>query len=187
MIQENIVVYDDYTVSLSKYPRNNSDKIIIIFLMHEDFLKKLGESYENALKYHNECKEFYYIFNFNKYKKKYSAQEIILLFNTINDFLRTNFDISKQLHYLNSLNIIDKIFYFYIKNKNFYINLFESIEHAKSAFFERRDYSYKINIPIDFYDRNQETYSAIELMEINSYTQYLVSHKIIKELPLPKY
>ena len=152
-MQENIIVYDNYEIPLSKYPRTDTDKIIITFLMHEDFLKKLAQSYENALKYYNECKEYYYIFNLNKYVKKYSAQEIIQLFNNITDYLKSTNNINVQLDYLNKLNIIDKIFYFYIKNKNIYINLFDSIEHAKRSFFERRDYSYKINVPIDFYDK----------------------------------
>ena len=30
-------------------------------------------------------------------------------------------------------------------------------------------------------------YNAIELMELNAYTQYLVKKKIIQELPKPKY
>lgn len=187
-MQQSIIVYDTYEIPLSKYPQNDVDKIIITFLMHEEVLKKLAQSYSNSLKYYNECKEYYYVFNFNKFSKKYSAQEIILLFNNITDFLKLNYEINKQIKYLNSLNIIDKIFYFYIKNKEIYMNLFESIEHAKTAFFERRDYTYKIIIPSDFYSNIYPiTYSAIQLMEINSYAQYLIKHKIIKELPLPKY
>jgi len=189
MDNNNIIVYDNYEIDLYKYPRINTEKentdiIIIIFLMHEDFLKKLAKSFEESMKYYHECKEYYYIFR----AKKYSAQDIILLINNTNDYLRTNPNINTQMKYLNNLNPIDKIFYFYIKNKDFYLNLYESLEHAKQAYFERRDYNYRINPPIDFYDKiYPSTYSAIELMELNSYTQYLIKNKIIKELPFPKY
>jgi hypothetical protein len=156
--------------------------------MHEDFLKKLSESYYEANKYHNECKEYYYVFKFNKIIKKYSAQEIILVINQINSFLSTNKNIDIQLNYFSKIPLIDAIFYFYIRNKDFYSNLFENIEHSKKAYFERRDYSYRIIPPLDFYNKVQQiTYSAIELMEINAYAQYLIHRKIIKELPIPKY
>lgn len=190
---ENIIVYDNYEININKYPRIYTDKsktdiIIIIFLMHEDFLKKLSKSFENALKYYNECKEYYYIFKFNKETKKYSAQEIITLMNQINNFLKDNRNINTQISYLNNMHQIDKIFYFYIKNKDFYVNLFDSLEHAKLSYFERREYNYRITPPIDFYNNIQpQTYSALELMEINAYTQYLVKKKIIQELPIPKY
>ena len=190
---ENIIVYDNYEININKYPRIYTDKsktdiIIIIFLMHEDFLKKLSKSFENALKYYNECKEYYYIFKFNKETKKYSAQEIITLMNQINNFLKDNRNINTQISYLNNMHQIDKIFYFYIKNKDFYVNLFDSLEHAKLSYFERREYNYRITPPIDFYNNIQpQTYSALELMEINAYTQYLVKKKIIQELPILKY
>ena len=190
---ENIIVYDNYEININKYPRIYTDKsktdiIIIIFLMQEDFLKKLSKSFENALKYYNECKEYYYIFKFNKETKKYSAQEIITLMNQINNFLKDNRNINTQISYLNNMHQIDKIFYFYIKNKDFYVNLFDSLEHAKLSYFERREYNYRITPPIDFYNNIQpQTYSALELMEINAYTQYLVKKKIIQELPIPKY
>ena len=58
----NIIVYDNYEIEFNKYPRVNTDKcntdiIIIVFLMHENFLKKLACSYEEALKYYNDCKD----------------------------------------------------------------------------------------------------------------------------------
>ena len=193
MNDEEIVVYDDYKISLLKYPRMNTDKeytdiIIIIFLMHEDFLKKLAKSFDNALKFYHECKEYYYIFNFNKIIRKYSAQEIMVLIKNTNDFLQQNTKIDVQIKYLNQLLLIDQIFYFYIKNKNFYIDLYNALEDAKKAYFERRDFSYRIIPPIDFYSNiAPKIYNAIELMEIYSYTNYLIKKKIIKDLPIPKY
>jgi len=173
-----IVVYDDYKIPLNKYPRKDTDKretdiIIITFLMHEDYLKKLAISYSESIRFYNNCKEYFYIFKFKKDIKRYSAQDIMSLLK-IKDF--------------NNLLLIDKVFYFYIKNKDFYLNLFDSLEHAKKAYFERRDYTYRIIPPIDFYDNLfPQIYSAIELMEINAYTQYLVKRKIIQDLPKPKY
>jgi hypothetical protein len=191
--EQTIIVYDNYEINLHKYPRINTDKektdiIIVIFLMHEDFLKKLAESYYEANKYYNECKEYYYVFKFNKIIKKYSSQEIMSIINNINNFLVSNNNIQNQITYLLKIPLIDVIFYFYIRNKDFYLNLFENIEHSKKAYFERREYSYRIIPPNDFYNKLQPiTYNAIELMEINSYAQYLIQRKIIKELPIPKY
>jgi len=190
---DEIIVYDDYKISLYKYPRIDTDKektdiIIIIFLMHEDFLKKLGQSFEDALKYYHECKEYYYIFNLNKEIKKYSAKEIIYLINTTNEFFRSNANVIVQQNYLKKLNKLDASFYFYIKNKDFYTNLYKSLEHAKKSYFERREYSYRISPPLDFYNKIlSQTYSAIEFMEINSYAQYLKQRKIIQDLPYPIY
>lgn len=191
--QEEIIVYDNFKIDIIKYPRINTDKektdiVIIIFLMHEDYLKKIAESLEKSLKYYQECKEYYFIFNFNKENKKYSAQDIILLYKNTTDFFRSNSNITIQLSYLKNMQKIDIIFYFYLKNKDFYLSLYESLEHAKKSYFERRDYSYKISPPTDFFNKIfEKTYSAIEIMELNAYTQYLVKRKIIKELPLPKY
>ena len=188
-----ITVYDNVTIPLNKYPRKESDKektdiIIVIFLMHYDFLKKLGKSFEEALKKYHECKEYYYVFKFYKEYKKYSAQEIIMLFKNTTDFFRSTGNVDIQLAYLNKMPLLDIIFYFYIKNKDFYLNLFDAIEDGKRAYFERRDYSYRINVPSDFYNNvTPKVYNAVELMELNAYTQYLVERKIIQDLPIPKY
>lgn len=177
-----ITVYDNYKISLNKYPRNDTDKretdiIIITFLMYEEYLKKLANSYSESLKYYHNCKEYFYIFNFkidkNKETKSYSAKDIILLM---------------QLKNFDNVLLMDKIFYYYIKNKDFYLNLFESLEHAKSAYFQRREYNYRIIPPNDFYNNlTPKIYSAIELMELNSYAQFLIQNKIICNLPIPKY
>lgn len=194
--KDQIIVYDNYEISLYKYPRKNTDKektdiMIIIFLMHQEFLKNLAKSFENSLKFYHECKEYYYVFKFNKDLKnirKYSAQDIILIYNNTNEYFRNNPNITIQRKYLNNLLPLDCIFYFYLKNKDFYLNLYESLEHAKKAYFERRDYSYRIIPPVDFYtNMYPQTYNAIELMELNAYTQYLIQRRIIQDLPTPKY
>jgi hypothetical protein len=190
---DEIIVYDDYKISLYKYPRKNNEKeqtdiIIIIFLMHEEFLKKLGKSLEEALKFYYDCKEYYYIFNFNKVVKKYSAQELMNLKKNMDNFFIQNNNPYIQQQFIKKLNELDVILYFYIKNKDFYLNLFESIEDAKKAYFERRDYSYRVIVPTDFYNNIiPKVYNAVELMELNAYTQYCVEKKIIQDLPIPKY
>jgi hypothetical protein len=215
----NLIVYGDHEISLIKYPRKNTDKeitdiIIIIFLMHEDYLKKLGSSYENSIKFHNECKEYYYTFKFGvfqkvlepsisqivsqsrqpftgateKYIKNYTAQDILFLINKTNEYFRDNKNVNLQLNFLKNLQRIDGIYYFYIKNKDFYLKLFSAIEEAKNSHFKCKEFSYNIIPPIDFYGKtNSCIYSGMELMEINAYTQYLISKKIIKELPNPIY
>jgi hypothetical protein len=156
--------------------------------MHDDFLKKMGESYDKAITYYNDCKEYFYIFNFNKTIKKYSAQEIINLKKNLDDFFLNNRNVQVQQNFINKMNILDITLYFYIKNKDFYLNLYKSLEHAKRSYFERREYNYRIIPPIDFYNKiSSQIYSALELMELNSYAQYLIKNKIIKELPYPKY
>ena len=181
-------IYGDYEIDLNKYPRKNSDKeitdiILIIFLSHESYLKKLAESFDNAIKYHNECKEYYYTFKFNKESKNYSAQDILFIIREISTF-------DNPIQFIKNLPYLDQLYFFYIKNRDFYLNIFSAIENAKKAYFERRDYTHKINVPKDFYNnrttQQQNNYSALELMEINAYTQYLISIKIIKELPIPK-
>jgi hypothetical protein len=190
-----ITVFDNHTLELNKYPRfytdkEITDKIMITFFMNEEYLKNLSNSYENSIKYHNECKEYFYVFKSidKKLVKKYSSKEIIQLINGINDFLRINNDIKKQINFLKNINKIDLIYYFYIKNNNFYMNLFKAVEQSKLLYFQSRDFTYIINPPIDFYNnKNSSIYSALEIMEIYAYTQYLISNKIIKELPEPIY
>jgi len=190
-----IIVFDNHSVELNKYPRfytdkETTDKIMITFFMNEEYLKNLSSSYENAVKYHNECKEYFYVFKSidKKLVKKYSSQEIIQLVNGINEFLRINNDIKKQINFLKNINKIDLIYYFYIKNSNFYINLFKAVEQSKLLYFQSRDFTYNVNPPIDLYNNIKgSVYSSLEIMEVYAYTQYLVSNKIIKELPQPIY
>ena len=190
-----IIVFDNHSLELNKYPRfytdkETTDKIMITFFMNEEYLKNLSNSYDNSVKYHNECKEYFYVFKTSDKKlvKKYSAQEIIQLINGINEFLRINNDIKKQINFLKNINKIDLIYYFYIKNSIFYMNLFKAVEQSKLLYFQSRDFTYNVNPPIDFYNNKKgSVYSALEIMEVYSYTQYLISNKIVKELPQPIY
>ena len=97
-------------------------------------------------------------------------------------------DINELKKYLNSCYILDIVLYFYLKNKEFFEKLIKDLEKAKISYFQGRNYSIKFDVPIDFYNYKQSNlYSALELFEIYTYSQYLVKNKIIKNLPLPKY
>jgi hypothetical protein len=186
-----LCVYDNYIFDFNKYPRKKSDIIIIIFLLHEQFLIKLSETYDYAVQQYHQCKDYFHIFKFEPYKesRKYSAKDIIFLINKTNEyFLENPNNYQLQLKYLHRFHILDQIYYFYIRNKNFYLQLYKNIHDAKKAHFECRVFSYTIYPPTDFYDFDYpQTYSAMELMEINTYAQYLIQNKIIKNLPIPKY
>jgi hypothetical protein len=194
-----IIVYDDYKLDLLKYPRKNTnyeltDIIMINFLMHQGFLQKLSESFMEAITNFHLCKEYYYIFKFNNKNndfskmRKYSAKDIMFLITETNNYFLKNSNFNTQLNYLKQFHFLDQVYYFYVRNKNFYLDLFKSMQDAKVAYFERREYRYKFTVPNDFYNFfSTNTYSALELLEINAYVQYLVQRKIIKELPIPKY
>lgn len=170
-----ITVYDSYTMSIHKYPRlnNDCDKILITFLMHEDFLKKMAESYDKAITYYHDCKEYFYNFSFQGESKTYSANMILLLMKNIHDiYLR--------------LSRIDKIFFFYMRNKIFFTQLFEAIDMAKSAYFQKRESNYIFAPPLDFYKGiPAQSYTGLELLEIHTFASYLTQRGIIKELPIP--
>ena len=83
---------------------------------------------------------------------------------------------------------IDIILYFYLRNKEYFQQLLNDLEKAKISYFQGKTYNIKFNIPQDFYDYKQSNmYSALEIFEIYSYSQYLVKNKIKKNLPIPKY
>ena len=55
-----IQVYDNFTIDYNKYPRKNTlkyetDKIIIQFMMNQDYLEKVAKSYTTAVQFFNEC------------------------------------------------------------------------------------------------------------------------------------
>jgi hypothetical protein len=167
---------------------------MINFLMHQGFLQKLSESFMEAITNFHLCKEYYYIFKFNNKNndfskmRKYSAKDIMFLITETNNYFLKNQNFNTQLNYLKKFHFLDQVYYFYVRNKNFYLDLFKSMQDSKVAYFERREYRYKFTVPNDFYTfSSTNTYSALELLEINAYVQYLVQRKIIKELPIPKY
>lgn len=183
-------IYDNYEIDLNKYPRKYikyriCDIVLITFFMNIEKLKKICKCYNEAYASYNECKDYYFVMDFDdeekKLKKVYSAKEIINLMQNINFDIKGNNNLKKY-------NKLDLILYFYLKNKFFFENLFEELEKANKFYFQGKDYSITFSIPDDFYNYKQSnTYSALELFEIYKYSQYLIKNKIIKSLPLPKY
>lgn len=173
MNNSNLTVYENHTFELTKYPRvytekENTDKVIITFLLHEKKLKEIYQSMISAIKLHNECKEYYYLFRFNNLSKKYNARDIITLLNS-NNFEKDD---------------IDTYYKLYIKIYPFYMNLFDSIEQAKKSHFECKDFIYRVVPPNNIY-RNikSQVYTGIELMELNVFTQFLKNNNYIQDLP----
>ncbi len=195
-MNQNIIVYGDFTLDLKKYPRKgtskeNTDIIIITFLMHEEYLTKCAKSLDDAIKYFNGCKEYFYNYHTpDNIIKRYSAKEIIQLHTMLtNHPLRTMND---YYNFMKNFQYADQCYISYLRCKDFYMNLFKSIKNAKDAHFERRDYFYKVIPPMEIYGfmKNNiagQVYSAYELMELFTFTHYLKNHKIIKELPIPSF
>jgi hypothetical protein len=190
-----IPVYDSFTIDLDKYPRTrsvkeNTDKVMVQFLMNQEMLEKVAKSYGNAVTFYNECKEYFYVFqSFNKKMfKKFSAQEIIQLVNSTNTFMNQQRNPLRQMEYLRKMNRMDMYYYLIIRNRDFYLELFLNIQDAKHAYFQRREVNYKFNPPFDFYGDISilgQVYHSQELLEINAYVQFLLKNKIYKELPEP--
>jgi len=194
-----IPVYDDFTIDVTKYPRigtlkENTDKVIIQFLLNQDYLEKVSKSFREAVTFYNECKEYYYIFKTidGKSFKKFSAQEIIFLINQTNIYFQRNTNVLLQQQYLRRYSVLEQNYFILIKNMDFYLELFLTVQDAKYAFFQRREINYKLVPPFDFYGDVKknivpQVYSCQELLEINAYVQFLKRYKIIKELPEPLY
>ncbi len=194
-----IQVYDSFTIDFNKYPRKNTPKyetdvVMIHFLMHQDYLEKVAKSYTTAIQFYNECKEYYFMLKSldGKNSKRYSAQELMFIINQIKIFSSKNPDIYSIQKYIRNFHPLDQLYYILIKNKEFYLELFRNMTDAKFAFFERREINYKFFIPFDFYgdiksmnSNKGQVYTALELLEINAYVQFLVKKKIIKNLPEP--
>lgn len=198
-MNQSINIYDNYQIDINKYPRNHlqyriTDIILITFFMNCEQLSRIIKCYEDAYYHHNECKEYYFNFEFllednNKLRKNYSAKELIHLMKNIEFGINNNKNNNEQLKfYLRRNPPIDIILYFYLRNKEYFQQLLNDLEKAKISYFQGKTYNIKFNIPQDFYDYKQSNmYSALEIFEIYSYSQYLVKNKIKKNLPIPKY
>lgn len=198
-MNQSINIYDNYQIDINKYPRNHlqyriTDIILITFFMNCEQLSRIIKCYEDAYYHHNECKEYYFYFEFllednNKLRKNYSAKELIHLMKNIEFGINNNKNNNEQLKfYLRRNPPIDIILYFYLRNKEYFQQLLNDLEKAKISYFQGKTYNIKFNIPQDFYDYKQSNmYSALEIFEIYSYSQYLVKNKIKKNLPIPKY
>ena len=190
---ENIIVYGEFSFDARKYPRTgvNADVILITFLMHEEFLRGCARSLELAIKYFNGCKEYFYVYHSpGGGTRRYSAREIIQLNQTI-----FNLRVGSPAEYVERIrpyNDIDQCYISYIRTRNFYISLLDAVMEAKEAHFQRREFSYRLQPPMELYGHYShpiqgQIYSAYDLMEIYTYANYLKKHGIVKELPMPSF
>lgn len=198
-MNQTINIYDNYQIDVNKYPRNDlkyriNDIILITFFMNIDQLSKIIKCYEEAYYHHNECKDYFFHFEFlfednNKLRKNYSAKELIHLMKNIEFGINSTKQNAQQFKlYLRRHPPLDIILYFYLRNKEYFQQLLDDLEKAKIAYFQGKNYNIKFNIPQDFYDYKQSNmYNALEIFEIYSYSQYLLKNKIKKNLPIPKY
>ena len=196
---QSINIYDNYQIDINKYPRNNlqyriTDIVLITFFMNCEQILKIIKCYEEAYYHHNECKEYFFYFEFllednNKLRKNYSAKELIHLMKTIEFGINSNKHNNQHFKlYLKRNPPIDIILYFYLRNKEYFQQLLNDVEKAKIANFLGKNYIIKFHIQVDFYDYKQSNmYNALEIFEIYSYSQYLLKNKIKKNLPIPKY
>jgi hypothetical protein len=192
-------IYDNYTIDLNKYPRKElnyriTDIVLITLFSHIQQIKKICNCYQEAYNSYNEVKDYYFTFHFpisnTLNRKTYSAKEIITIMKEINfNIQQYQYNTNQLEHYLKyKNNPLDVTLFFYLKNKEFFEKLINDLEQSKIFYFQGRNYSIKFDVPYDFYNYKQSNlYSALELIEIYSYSQYLVKNKIIKNLPLPKY
>ena len=197
MSNNQLHIYGDYYINFNKYPRKDEksriiDIMLINYFMHEEYLKKVSICYKDAYMNYNECKDYYFIFEFKIEKltlrKNYEAREIINIMKNINFLITTTNNLELIQQQLKKLNRLDIILYFYLKNKDHYMNIFESLEKAKLAYFQGKEFQVKFDSNQDFYNYKQsQIYSALEIIEIYVYTQYLLNRKIKLDLPIPKY
>ncbi len=190
-----IPVYDDFTIDIDKYPRRGTvkqqtDIVIIQHLLNQDYLERIAKCYTTAIQFYNECKEYFFIFKSmdNRLQKKYSAKDLITYINQMNTRMSQTRNIFQQQKIIREISEVDQLLYLLIRNKDFYTQLFYMVQDAKLAFFQRREINYKLIPPFDFYGDLKikgQVYTAIELLEISAYAQFLVKNRIIKNLPEP--
>jgi hypothetical protein len=148
--------------STTIYPRNGdkyyTDKYIMHVISNKDFYEKIIESVDKALKYFNQCKEYYFVFFIPNYniKKRYSGKEIKELINI------------RNVEILNKSKI-DQLFYFIYKNREYFKKIYKAIEYSKIHYFNVTDYVISIDPPNDYYNKDiykTFNYNAKELLEI---------------------
>jgi hypothetical protein len=157
----------NYTNVLTKntivYPRENNekyytDKYLIHIIANKNFYERVIDSVEKALKYFNQCKDYYFVFYLPNYniKKRFSGKEIKELVNT------KGIEILKK-------NKIDQLYFFIYKNRESFQRIFKSIDNAKKHYFNVTEYNIGINPPSDYYDKNYYktfNYGIKELLDI---------------------
>lgn len=170
-------------ININNYPRTNSekfmtDKIILTFLINKNYLESIKKSVDKAQMYFNQCKDYFFTFSYpnTNIRKTYNGKDIINLMKVnINDISR--------------YSKMDQLYYYYYRNRNFYMNLFKAIEYSKENYLKKKIYSIIISPPFDFYDKGiilDYQYDMIELIELLLFSQKLIKKRKIYNLPFPK-
>ena len=158
-----------YTNPLDKtptvYPRENhekfyTDKYLIHVIANKQFYEQTINSVDKALKYFNQCKDYYFVFTMPNYniKKRYSGKDIKELVNI------RGASILQQ-------NKIDQLFYFIYKNRESFQRIYKAIENAKVHYFNVTNYVVSVNPPSDYYNKELYktfNYDSKELLDIHS-------------------
>lgn len=191
---ENIIVYGEFSFDARKYPRPGvpADIIMITFLMHDEFLRGCARSLELAIKYFNGCKEYFYVYHSpDGVTRRYSAKEIIQMNSAVISRTAVRSP-AEYLELIRPYSDVDRCYLSYMRSRNFFIGLLDAVVEAKEAHFQRREFSYRLQPPMELYGHygrpiQGQIYSAYDLMEIYTYANYLKRHGIVKELPMPSF
>ena len=138
----------------------NINDIIIHTFIHRDFFIKLSESVNKTISFHNQSKEYYYIFHFpnTNYKRRYSGKYI-------------------KYSSIKRLDFIDKLYYIYYLYNKFFINIVNSFESAKNNYNKVKEYYIRISPPSDIYGEiESKTYSSTDILYLYDY-----ANKIFKK------
>ena len=155
---------------------NSTDNIIISTFINRNFFIKLSESVNKMISFHNQCKDYYYIFKFpnTNYIKRYDGKYIKnLLLKSQNIF---------------KLNIIDSLYYIYYKNYKFYMEIINSYGIAKEHYNSVKDYYINIKPPKEIYNEleyKSKTYSSVEILELFKYANSKLNNKLYNNLQIP--
>lgn len=159
----------------------NDDKcknyyFLMSFVKHKKFLMELFDSINKSIFHFNQCKDYYYTMKipYTNLYKNYSKLYIISLFNCVPTLDNS---IKEKVTY----DIYDKIFLYYVYNKNFYIKLFNAFDKAIINHHQVKDFTYVFIIPELFnkkYNCDKLILEAKDMINL-----YNISHMM--NLPLP--
>lgn len=192
-------------ININSYPRKGEkgkiDTIIMIFFLNAGYLKKLVSSYKLANLYFNQGKDYCYVFRepITGKTKRYQGKDILQLMSYVEgykdkhgNYVRYDGRIYRQLgnhifrKKIETLTMLDRLYLYYFKNRNFYLKLYEQVDFSRRQFSLVKDYCYKVVPPSDFYNLSEykpQIYSAQELLEIYVVVQKM--NMIGMKLPLP--
>jgi len=137
--------------------------IIVHTFMYRNFFIKLSESVNKTISFHNQSKEYYYIFHFpyTSYKRRYSGKYIKKM-------------LSIPYNNITRLDFIDKLYYIYYLHHKFFMNIINSFDSAKKNYNKVKEYYISISPPKDIYGEIQpKTLSSKEILYLYNYANKL--------------